>query len=94
MNEKEEKIYIQGNRAAWSKILSDSLQQLGYDDPAVTQKHRWILEREAVIAQLRDLCAEFGDNSWDEKLHLADVIEKHLGKHLYSEKNAAGEFRR
>ena len=86
MNEKEEKIYIQGNRAAWGEILSDSLQQLGYDDPAVTQKHRWILEREAIIVQLRDLCSVFGDNDWDEKLHLADVIEKHLGKHLYSER--------
>ena len=38
MNEKEEKIYIQGNRAAWSKILSDSLQKLGYNDPVITQK--------------------------------------------------------
>lgn len=88
MNRKEEKAYIQGNRAAWSKILSDSLQQLGYDDPAITQKHRWILEREAVISQLRDLCGEFGDNNWDEKLHLADVVEKHLGRHLYSEQCA------
>lgn len=84
MTESEERAYRQGNRAAWSKILSDSLAQLGYDNPVVTQKHRWVLEREAIIAQLRDLCGEFGDNNWNEKLHLADVIEKHLGKHLYA----------
>ena len=84
MTENEELAYIQGNRSAWNKILSDSLKQLGYDDPTITQKHRWILEREAVIAQLRDLCTEFGDNNWNEKLHLADVVEKHLGKHLYN----------
>jgi hypothetical protein len=40
-------------------------------------------QRLDAIAQLRSICADFGDNDWDDDLHLGDVIEKHLGKHLY-----------
>lgn len=31
---------------------------------------------------VRDLCEEFGDTDWDESLHLADVIDRHLGRYL------------
>ena len=68
----------QGN---WYPSKGDTLTlQLGYENekPAA-----WILEREDAIAQLRDLCEHFGDNEWSEDLHLADIIEKHLGKHLF-----------
>jgi len=83
LNENEELDYIRGSRAAWSCMLQECLSNLGYDNPEA-QKASWVLEREAAIAQLRDLCSEFGDNDWDEELHLADIVEKHLGKHLYS----------
>ncbi len=82
MNEKEENIYIQGERNVWNKLLSDCLIELGYNNPGNKQKYNWILEREAVIVQLRDLCNKFGDNNWSEELHLADIIEKHLRRHL------------
>lgn len=52
---------------------------LGYEN--VTEQ-AWIAEREAAIAALRRLCAAHGDNDWPESLHLADIIEKHLGRHL------------
>lgn len=68
-------------RAAWSRMLQECVRELGYDDPEA-QKTRWILERGAAIAQLRDLCGRFGDNEWPDNLHLADVIEKHLGRYL------------
>lgn len=48
------------------------------------QKDKWVdRERATTIAALRSLCAEFGDNDWPDDLHLADVVEKHLGKHLH-----------
>ena len=42
----------------------------------------WELERGATISVLRGLCGEFGDNDWDDNLHLVDVLEKHLEPHL------------
>ena len=39
-------------------------------------------EREVAVAALRELCGEYGDNDWADDLHLADVIEKHLRRHL------------
>jgi predicted secreted protein len=41
-----------------------------------------IIEREEAINTLRDLCREHGDNDWSDDLHLADIIDKHLGRHL------------
>jgi hypothetical protein len=31
---------------------------------------------------LRRVCAKFGDNDWSDDLRLADVLEKHLLRHL------------
>lgn len=84
MNKKQEQAYLQGVRSSYSHILQECIKELGYKNPKA-QKTSWILEREAIIAQLRDLCGKFGDNDWDEKLHLGDVIEKHLGNHLYNQ---------
>lgn len=83
MDENEETAYIRGERAAWRSMLQACLRNLGYDNPE-TQRASWILEREDLIARLRDLCSAFGDNDWDEESHLGDVIEKHLGNYLYS----------
>lgn len=47
--------------------------------PPCTQLAKRLSEaREA----LRIVCAEFGDNDWSDDLSLADVIEKHLARHL------------
>ena len=83
MDEKEELAYKQGSRTTWSQILQECLMQLGYDDQVV-QRANYITEREGAITQLRELCRYFGDNDWDENLHLADIIEKHLARHLWS----------
>ena len=42
-------------------------------------------ERRETIAMLRQVCEEFGDNEWPDNLHLADIIEKHLWRHLTGE---------
>ena len=33
---------------------------------------------------LRSECADLGDNDWSDNLHLADVVEKHLVRHVRS----------
>lgn len=78
MNEEQERAYEQGEKAAYARVLSvcvDGLQQDGNGE-------RWRVERAAIVAALRGLCEEFGDNDWSDDLHLGDVIEKHLARHL------------
>lgn len=81
MNELQEMIYEQGSRAALCSILSQCLNQLGYQSGEST-KAGWILEREATVAALREVCGGYGDNNWANELHLADVVNKHLLPHL------------
>ena len=78
---KEEQAWLTGNRAAWRGLLGECLQHLGYDTPEAKQT-AWIAEREDIIAMLRQVCEEHGDNNWPDDLHLGDVIEKHLWRHL------------
>ena len=76
-----EQSYIMGGRVAWLAMLQMCLRELGVDDPAAGQA-RWVSEREQTVDALRQLCERHGDNEWDESLHLADVVDKHLGIHL------------
>ena len=78
MNERD---YMRGQRAAWLSMLRKCLQELGADDPIAGQA-RWVLEREETVAMLRIVCEKHGDNEWDNELHLADVVDKHLDRHL------------
>jgi|GEM_PF-1412333 len=80
--EQEEQKYIDGSRSAWRLMLLECLKNLGYEDPEA-KKASWIIEREAAITSLRDVCDHFGDNDWNERLNLADIIERHLGRHLH-----------
>lgn len=73
--------YERGQRAAWQQILGECIQQLGYETLEVSAVS-WIKEREATVAALRSACEAHGDNDWPDDLHLADVIEKHLCRHL------------
>lgn len=84
VEERRESAYLLGNRAAWCKVLSECFLALGYDNPDI-EHVKWIAEREEAIAQLRTICGEYGDNDWDNNLHLADILEKHLYKHLEAE---------
>ena len=77
MNERD---YTAGSRMAWRQILGAALRNLGYS-PAL-KAARLVAEREDAVAQLRRLCERYGDNDWEDNLHLGDVIEKHLGRHL------------
>ena len=83
MNEQEEKAYLEGERAAYLHMLKQSLKALGITDSPEGRQLAWLIEREQAVAQLRILCREFGDNEWEPNEHLADVIDKHLGRHLH-----------
>jgi hypothetical protein len=74
-----ERGYIEGERRVYMSLLRECLNHLGEEE---NDKHRWVLERQEAISRLRELCAEFGDNDWKDNLHLADIIEKHLGDYL------------
>lgn len=73
-----ERQYIAGEKSAWRTILREAIKHLGYAEDLEAQKAAWILEREGAIATLRLACDEHGDNNWDDKLHLSDIIDKHL----------------
>lgn len=77
----DKKSYEQGSKMAWSRMLQECCHELGYLDSEV-QKINWIAEREAAISILRSVCESYGDNDWDNNLHLADIIEKHLWRHI------------
>ena len=73
--------YEAGRRTALTFMLGTVLSELGVDDPAAG-KARWILDREATVVALRRVCEDHGDNDWPDNLSLADVVEKHLYRHL------------
>lgn len=41
-------------------------------------------ERLEAVAILRDACERYGDNDWEDDLHLTDILDKHLMPHLKS----------
>lgn len=63
--------YERGSRAVWQRILGQA--------PSA----RWrALCLNARPLSLRSVCEDHGDNDWESDLHLADVVEKHLARHL------------
>lgn len=54
------------------RIINDRTERTGWDKN----------EREQTISALRNICSTYGDNDWDDDLHLADVIAKHLHRNL------------
>lgn len=78
---KRKRTYVEGKRSVYRKMLNEALGGLGLNSPE-WESRNWLLEREEAIAALRRVCGEVGDNDWDQDLHLADIIEKHLGKHV------------
>ena len=74
--------YERGRRRALVGVLGQCLRELRYDTHDYAERGRYVAEREEAIAVLRRACEQFGDNNWAENLSLADIIEKHLVRHL------------
>ncbi len=79
MSESEEAAYELGGRAAWLTLLCEAKKHLGHEG---FEREALLIEREEAIMVLKRLCGEFGDLEWDENLHLADIIDKHLGRYI------------
>jgi hypothetical protein len=80
-----ERGYIEGRRfsdlARLREILR-SIAGLGADENLAVKFGQLQVERLETIARLRDICRDHGDNDWPDDLHLADIVEKHLHRHL------------
>jgi hypothetical protein len=73
-----------GDMLAPSRTAMEVVEEIIAAKAPPKEPDSWVeREREMTIVALRSLCAEFGDNDWPDDLHLADVVEKHLGKHLH-----------
>ena len=82
--------YIEGRRRTLLNLLQHTLVELhGFkvpEDDSVFRMVQLIREREEVLAVLRRVCADHGDNDWPECLNLADVLESHLLKYVLPSK--------
>lgn len=81
--------YQRGRRSAFMRVLGDIASEFGWAEDLLSSEEKLTLElarrtseRAEAIDALRDVCGEVGDNDWDEKLHLADIIEKHLARYI------------
>lgn len=81
-----ERGYIEGRRRTLINLVSQTLGELsGYgkpEDEPLIKLAQATQERQETIQLLRSVCAEFGDNDWDDDLHLTDIIDKHLVNHV------------
>ncbi len=84
MSDAEYRLQARGEQSAWRAILRLTLGELRCtnmiletDDPYERIARLEHLHAET-IAALRAACEEFGDNEWEDDLHPADIIEKHL----------------
>jgi hypothetical protein len=85
MNERD---YETGRRAGLDSVLGHVLRELSpLKGPDLTVA-RLVYIHSQTLAALRAICDEFGDNDWSDDLHPADVIEKHLARHLRNMRDA------
>ncbi len=83
--EREEAAWSRGFRAAYVGMYQTASAELGFDaEPDNPQRviNRLRIEREAVIAKLRIICEDYGDNDWSVDDNLADVLERNLWNYL------------
>lgn len=81
MSPAEERAYVEGERAAHVAMLKTCLSHLdvGHTDGLDKGKARWLLEREAMIAQLRIACRALGvPADFEPQEFLPDVLEKRV----------------
>lgn len=77
--EHDEWSYADGSRAVYHELLRLALAGLGYEN---VDREQALLLLDQTRTALRNVCAEFGDTDYPDDLHPADVIEKHLARHL------------
>ncbi len=78
MTEQEERFYTEGETHALKQMIKDCQNKLRAYGIELKTDETFSQERIDTIALLRMLCDEYGDNDWDDNLHLTDIIQKHL----------------
>lgn len=68
-----------GRKSAMRDVLRVVWEGMNADEKELAAL---VAERQEAVVKLRDVCAEFGSNDWPDDLHLADVIDKYLGRYL------------
>ena len=91
MTPAEEKAWEEGRRSAYRSLLGECARELGGGDRKLAAA---LAEVETARVALRRVCAAHGDLDWDERLHLADVVEKHLARQLDARAEKAAEQER
>lgn len=71
-----ERAYLSGRMA---QLLGDLSED---EDATLRRLARRETEREEAVEALREVCEAYGDNDWSPGLRLADIVEKHLHRHL------------
>lgn len=92
--QQSEKAWAAGRRSYAAHILREAARELACELDARRPEAAVALllaEREAAVAKLEDLCRDFGDDNWAPNLHLADIIDKHLGRYLHAARNESQE---
>ncbi len=80
MTPSEEKAYLRGRQSAYRSLLIDGARELEGPERELAGM---LSERSSALEALRILAADLGlDVEIDDDLHLADNIEKRLGRAL------------
>ena len=79
--------YSAGRKRALIGVLRSVVGELLIIADDDTTEHeanegRLLIERHEAVLTLRGVCEKHGDNDWSDDLHLSDIIEKHLERHL------------
>jgi hypothetical protein len=86
MTEEQERFYERGMQGGYRELLGIVLRGLLVSDPdgetADVAVARLAIRETTTREALRSICEEFGDNDWPDDLSFADVLEKHLARHL------------
>lgn len=82
MNENEERIYMDGEASTLKNMITYCQNKLRAYGIKLKTKDEFDQERIEIISLLRMHCDEYGDNDWDDNLHLSDIIDKHLMRHI------------
>lgn len=91
-HDRGERQYVNGYNSAYRELLQVAIRGLGYEN---VSREQALLLLSQTTAALRSVCGEFGDNDWDDDLHPADIVEKHLSNHLREvQRLPAGSSRR
>lgn len=78
--EVKEAAYLEGQKAVWLSLVQQGLSQLAGNEKTRTEL---LAERAEAITALKTLCEQFDlPVTWEDGLHLADIIEKHVYRSL------------